>query len=136
MAQNVPDQLSHLAYMNKEIAVLVQAADPKGPFFLGPDMSIVDVHIGPFFLRLTRIFKQYRGWEESPRGSRLWVWMQAIERHEVAMSTTSSDGLSIDAFERYGTCPPSRAYHLATSVWTRNTNDRHVSFRRRQVAAG
>jgi glutathione S-transferase len=80
---------------------LVDAADPTGPFFLGSDISFVDVQFAPWLLRLSRVLKPYRAWPDPEPGTRWAKWVDAIEGNEAVKSTTSTDDLYLDSYERY-----------------------------------
>lgn len=57
-------------------------------------MSLVDVHLAPFALRLRRILQPRRGWPaEATPGSRWQRWLEAIEQDPNVQSTTSADDL-------------------------------------------
>jgi glutathione S-transferase len=86
---------------NQAISQLVEKADPTGPFFLGPKMSWVDVQVVPWFLRIKRALRPYRGFPEPDPSSRLGKWLQAIENDVAVKSTTSTDELYFDSYERY-----------------------------------
>lgn len=84
-----------------EIAKLVDGAHSSGPFFLGASISFVDVQVAPWFLRMRRVLKPYRGWPEPAEGSRLANWVDALEGNEAVKATTSGDELYLDSYERY-----------------------------------
>jgi glutathione S-transferase len=100
-AQDTADQVTHAKEFRDQINKLVAAADPTGPFFLGPHMSFVDVQIAPWIVRLRRVLGQYRGWPEAEEGSRWKAWIDAVEAEESVRMTTSSDELYLDSYERY-----------------------------------
>lgn len=56
MLQHTPDKSYSVEEARKELLghmkTIVQEADPEGPFFLGQEMSMVDVSIAPWMLRL------------------------------------------------------------------------------------
>ncbi|KAI9882514.1 MAG: hypothetical protein M1823_005745 [Watsoniomyces obsoletus] len=100
-AQDIEKQLEHAEELQTEISHLVDVADGAGPFFLGPQISFVDVQFAPWMLRLPRVLKPYRGWPDPEIGSRWAVWMEAMEEHEAIRATTSTDELYLDSYERY-----------------------------------
>lgn len=99
--QDPQRQIEHAAAFKAEIAKLVDAANPQGPFFLGREMSFVDVQIAPWVLRVGRVLGPYRGWPEAEPGSRWKRWVDAIEADESVRATTSGDELYLDSYERY-----------------------------------
>lgn len=100
-AQDANDQVSHATELRNQIGKLVDAAHPDGPFFLGSQMSFVDVQIAPWVLRLRRVLGPYRGWPEPEEGSRWKKWVDALEGEESVQMTTSTDELYLDSYERY-----------------------------------
>jgi glutathione S-transferase len=100
-AQEENDQVSHASSLKTEIGKLVDAANPAGPFFLGPHLSFVDVQIAPWVVRLKKVLGPYRGWPEPEEGSRWKTWVEAIEGESSVRGTTSGDELYLDSYERY-----------------------------------
>lgn len=80
---------------------LITVANSQGPFFLGPNISLVDVQIAPWILRLSRVLKPYRGWPDPEKGSRWAAWVDAIESNQHIQATMSTDQLYMDSYERY-----------------------------------
>lgn len=64
-------------------------------------MSLVDVQIAPWIIRLGRVLTPYRGWPDPEPGSRWAAWVDAIEADEHVKATTSSDELYLDSYKRY-----------------------------------
>ncbi|OBS27393.1 hypothetical protein FPOA_01335 [Fusarium poae] len=79
--------------LQSSIDILVRGADEKGPFFLGQDLSLVDIHLAPFALRLSRVLAPTRGWCIPPAGSRWAKWLDAIEGDRSVRATTSDHAL-------------------------------------------
>ncbi|KAI9768336.1 MAG: Glutathione S-transferase U1 [Geoglossum simile] len=100
-AQEIDKQVEYAEELKTEITKLVDAADPSGPYFLGPNMTFVDVQFAPWVLRLSRVLKPYRGWPDPEEGSRWGLWVEAIEGNEAVKATTSTDDLYLDSYERY-----------------------------------
>ena len=99
--QNDQKQILNAQELKDALATLVSAANPQGPFFLGPNLSFVDVQIAPWILRLSRALKPYRGWPDPEAGSRWATWVKAIEDNEHIKATVSTDELYLDSYERY-----------------------------------
>ncbi|TAQ87910.1 hypothetical protein B7494_g3753 [Chlorociboria aeruginascens] len=114
-AQEFSKQLEYTKKLHDQIAKLVEARDSRGPFFLGPNLSYVDIQIAPWMLRFSRVLKQYRGFPDPPPGSRLEQWMQAIEDNEHIKNTTSLDELYTDSYERYAQNRPNTS-ELADAI--------------------
>lgn len=100
-AQEASQQASHAKDLSEQIAKLVSAADPSGPFFLGNELGFVDVQMAPWVIRLRKVLEPYRGWPEPEKGSRWAKWVEAIETSEAVKSTTSDDQLYFDSYARY-----------------------------------
>lgn len=100
-AQEPEKQAEEGSAFKAEIEKLVKAADPTGPFFLGPNLSFVDIQFAPWVIRLNKVLKPYRGWPEPDPNSRWAKWIKAIEEDTFVKSTTSTDELYLDSYERY-----------------------------------
>lgn len=87
--------------LKAEIAKLVAAAHPSGPFFLGLQISFVDIQMAPWVVRMRKVLKPYRGWPDPEPGSRWASWVDAIEKDPGVRATTSADDLYLDSYERY-----------------------------------
>ncbi|GAB1203952.1 hypothetical protein APSETT445_002597 [Aspergillus pseudonomiae] len=99
--QDQQKQISNAQELKDAFTTLVNAADTQGPFFLGANMSFVDVQVAPWIIRLHRVLKPYRGWPDPDAGSRWGAWVNAIEVNEHVKATTSDDELYFDSYERY-----------------------------------
>jgi len=100
-AQDADAQVEHGRELQGQIGKLVEAADAQGPFFAGAEMGFVDVQIAPWVVRMKKVLGPYRGWPEPEEGSRWGKWVEAIERHQAVVRTTSDDQLYLDSYERY-----------------------------------
>ncbi|EME49822.1 hypothetical protein DOTSEDRAFT_164552 [Dothistroma septosporum NZE10] len=100
-AQDTNDQIKFAGQLKEQISKAVDAADPQGPFFLGPEMSFVDVQLAPWIVRLDKVLKPYRGWPDPEPGSRWEKWVRAVEDSGPVKKTTSDDELYLDSYERY-----------------------------------
>lgn len=100
-AQEADDQVKFATELREHISKLVDVADPSGPFFLGKDLTFVDVQFAPWIVRMSKVLKPYRGWPDPEPGSRWEKWVHAIENNEAVKKTTSGDELYLDSYERY-----------------------------------
>ncbi|KAK3110372.1 hypothetical protein LTR53_015407 [Teratosphaeriaceae sp. CCFEE 6253] len=100
-AQDAEDQVKFAKDLTDQIGKIVSAASEAGPFFLGEELTFVDVQIAPWVVRLQKVLKPYRGWPDSEPGSRWEKWVRAIESHPAVRATTSDDQLYLDSYERY-----------------------------------
>lgn len=98
------DFLGHLKSWIKE-------ADPEGPFFLGPYISMVDIALAPWLVRLW-IFDHFKtgglgmpgpgkGGEDEDTWARWRKWAKAVEGRASVQETTSSREQYIPAYRRY-----------------------------------
>ncbi|GKZ18481.1 hypothetical protein AbraIFM66951_003360 [Aspergillus brasiliensis] len=99
--QDTQKQIANAQELRDAFNTLVGAADAQGPFFLGAQISFVDVQVAPWIIRLRRALKPYRGWPDPEPGSRWGAWVDAIENNEHIQATTSTDELYLDSYERY-----------------------------------
>lgn len=100
-AQEPSKQAEFAAELRSELTKLINAADARGPFFLGSTISFVDIQLAPWIIRMRRVLKPYRGWPDPEEGSRWARWVDAIEKNEGVKATTSSEELYLDSYERY-----------------------------------
>ena len=87
----------------------------EGPYFLGKSLSLVDVEIAPWIIRLRRVLKPYRGWPDPTPGSKWAAWVDAIENDDAVKATTSDDQLYLDSYERYAQNRPNTS-QLANAI--------------------
>lgn len=99
--QDQQGQIDKAQELRASMEQLLEVAHSKGPFFMGPQISLVDVQAAPWILRLGRVLKPYRGWPDPQQGSRLAAWVDAIETNPHVQATTSTDELYLDSYERY-----------------------------------
>lgn len=99
--QNQEKQVGYAQGLQNDLNQLITAAHPHGPFFMGPQISFVDVQAAPWILRLNLVLKPYRGWPDPEEGSRWASWVNAITTHEDVRATTSTDELYLDSYQRY-----------------------------------
>ncbi|KAL8715286.1 MAG: hypothetical protein Q9220_001244 [cf. Caloplaca sp. 1 TL-2023] len=100
-AQEPPLQIENATKLQTEISKLIEVAHPSGPYFLGPELSFVDVQFAPWILRMRRVLTPYRGWPPPEAGSRWAAWVDAVEGNAHVRATTSTDELYLDSYERY-----------------------------------
>ncbi|KAL7794553.1 hypothetical protein V8C37DRAFT_376001 [Trichoderma ceciliae] len=89
---------SSLSHLQTSLTPLVCAADKQGPYFLGSSLSLVDIHLAPLALRLSRILRHRHpsSLMASDPGSRWNRWLDALERNPHIMATTSTDDFYLD----------------------------------------
>lgn len=93
----------------------MEVCNDPGPYFLGPQISYVDVQFAPWMVRFSKVLKPYRGWQDPAPGTRWASWIEAIENNEHVKNTTSLDELYIDSYERYAQNRPNTS-QLADAV--------------------
>jgi glutathione S-transferase len=80
-----------------------EAMDSTGPFFLGEDISLVDLVAAPWAIRLW-VFDHFKGGKGEIGGStgeRWEKWLKAIEDRESVASSTSEKEHYIPLWQRY-----------------------------------
>ncbi|CAG8269589.1 unnamed protein product [Penicillium salamii] len=113
--QDQQGQIEKAQELRASMEQLLEVAHSKGPFFMGPQISLVDVQAAPWILRLGRVLKPYRGWPDPQQGSRLAAWVDAIETDPHVQATTSTDELYLDSYERYAQNRPNTS-QLANAI--------------------
>ncbi|KAK8167000.1 putative glutathione transferase [Phyllosticta citrichinensis] len=113
--QDTEKQIEHASELKNQISKLVDAADPVGPFFLGSEISYVDIQVAPWIVRLNRVLKPYRSWPDPEPGSRWGKLVDAIEKNESVQATLSTDDLYLDSYQRYAENRPNTS-QLANAV--------------------
>jgi glutathione S-transferase len=90
------------------IKTITQEADPEGPFFLGQTMSMVDVSVAPWMLRLFLIDHYKPGglcMPSSGEDKHVWdrwrKWEKAVEGKRSVQETMSDREQYIDVYKRY-----------------------------------
>ncbi|OTA54309.1 hypothetical protein K449DRAFT_338767 [Hypoxylon sp. EC38] len=87
--------------LRNDITALVQAADERGPYFLGGDLCLVDIHFAPFVLRMSRILRELRNWGNPMPGTRWQQWADALEQNPHVQATTSQKELYIETLDLF-----------------------------------
>ncbi|KAJ5983428.1 Glutathione S-transferase/chloride channel C-terminal [Penicillium waksmanii] len=99
--QDPQKQVENAQELQDAFNLLITAAHPSGPYFMGTQISFVDIQAAPWVIRLARVLKPYRGWPDPEGGSRWASWVTAIETNEHVLATTSNDELYLDSYQRY-----------------------------------
>jgi len=78
--------------------------DPSGPFFLGEELSLIDLIIAPWAVRLW-VFDHFKGGLQIPKGEK-WVprwekWLGAVQDRESVVNTTSLKEHYLPIYQRY-----------------------------------
>ena len=77
--------------------------DPEGPFFLGKELSLIDLIIAPWAVRLW-VFDHFKGGLGMPAGGvgeRWGKWLDAVQNRESVVNTTSEKEHYLPIYERY-----------------------------------
>ncbi|KAF3219337.1 hypothetical protein TWF192_008237 [Orbilia oligospora] len=98
---NLGTKYPALMHVDSQVNTLLEAADPKGPFFAGTKLSFVDVMVAPWILRCPRVLQPYRGWQPPSEDSRFSRYISALESERSVKVTTSDEELYLDSYERY-----------------------------------
>ncbi|KAI2629376.1 hypothetical protein GGS21DRAFT_492309 [Xylaria nigripes] len=94
-------QTEHIDRLQSDILALVQAADERGPYFLGADLCLVDIHLAPFALRMSLILREFRNWSEPMPGTRWHQWSEALAKNAHVQATTSQSELYVETMDLF-----------------------------------
>ncbi|KAK5634743.1 hypothetical protein RRF57_010456 [Xylaria bambusicola] len=100
-ALDMQRQVEYIDKLQGDILALVQAADEQGPYFLGGDLCLVDIHLAPFVIRMSRILREFRNWQDPLPGTRWRQWSDALERNPHVQATTSLDELYVETVDLF-----------------------------------
>ena len=78
--------------LQRGITALVNASHQTGPFFLGEQISFVDVAFAPWIIRLSRVLERYRAFPHPELGTRWRAWVDAVEADDRVQATVSDAG--------------------------------------------
>ncbi|KAI0172017.1 hypothetical protein GGR52DRAFT_548688 [Hypoxylon sp. FL1284] len=98
-ATDFSKQAEYTEKLRSDITALVQAADERGPYFLGGDLCLVDIHFAPFVLRMSRILRELRSWGDPVPRTRWQQWTEALEQNPHIQATTSLNELYIETLD-------------------------------------
>lgn len=111
LLQHTPDKVYTLdearEELHKSILSFANEMDPKGPFFLGEQLSLVDISFAPWQKRLWLIDHYKPGGIGIPKEGqdekwgRWRQWAKAIEARQSVIDTWSDDARYIVAYKRY-----------------------------------
>jgi len=78
----------------------------EGPFFLGKEFSLADIHAIPFFDRFRFVLTHFRGFKPIPDSSDPWAtraraWWNAVQERQSFKDTTQPEANVIFAYEAY-----------------------------------
>ncbi|KAJ5884233.1 hypothetical protein N7504_011805 [Penicillium tannophilum] len=113
--QDQQKQIENAQELRSAFDTLIEAAHARGPFFMGGQISFVDIQAAPWVIRLNRVLKPYRGWPNADEGSRWASWVNAIEANEQVQATTSTDELYLESYARYAENRPNTSL-LANAI--------------------
>lgn len=88
--------------LQASITSLVNASHQTGPFFLGDQISFVDVAFAPWIIRLSRVLSYYRNFPRPEVGTRWRKWVDAVEADERVRATVSEEGSYHNVYETVG----------------------------------
>jgi len=88
----------------QQIKQFTQGMDPKGPYFLVKGLSLIDLIIAPWAVRLW-VFDRFKGGLKFPDGEP-WVdrwnkWLETIEHRESVVNSTSEKKHYLPIYQRY-----------------------------------
>jgi glutathione S-transferase len=87
----------------EKLKQFTEEMDPSGPFFLGNELSLIDLIIAPWAVRLW-VFDHFKGGLQLPKVE--WVtrwekWLNAVQERESVINTTSDKQHYLPIYERY-----------------------------------
>ncbi|KAK4212818.1 glutathione S-transferase omega-1 [Rhypophila decipiens] len=92
--------------LQADLSLLVQAADEEGPYFMGQEMCLVDIHLAPFVLWFQRLPDRFalEGWTTTTNKTdkeygRSGEWLRALTTNRHVRNTTSGEELYHDALD-------------------------------------
>jgi len=81
----------------------IEAMDHVGPYFLGNEVSMVDLMLVPWAVRLW-VFDYFKGGLNTPKGQ-VWdrweQWLKAVSQRQSVISTTSEKEHYLPIYQRY-----------------------------------
>jgi len=85
------------------LATFRDAMNPEGQFFMGSDLTIVDIALIPFALRFDSVFKHYRQFEvpKTEQWTRFHTWLEAVKNRPSVSKTCSNEDKLLQVYERY-----------------------------------
>ena len=73
-----------------------------GPFLMGKDFTLADIHVLPFFLRLVVSLKHYKKYEiPQDKYSPLLEWFKLCSERESVLAAAKSDQDIIDVYKKF-----------------------------------
>ena len=78
--------------------------ESSGPFFLGKELSLIDLIVAPWAVRLW-VFDHFKGGLQIPKGEK-WAprwekWLSAVQDRESVVNTTSEKEHYLPIYRRY-----------------------------------
>lgn len=92
-----------LEKIEKALAVLEDALQSSGgPYLMGEEFTLADIHVLPFFLRLVVTFEHFKGYKLSEEMfPRLLAWFDLCSAKESVKATSKSKERIIEVYEKF-----------------------------------
>jgi glutathione S-transferase len=129
LLQHTPDKAYTVEDARREflghVRTLTEQMDPTGPWFLGPDISLVDISLAPWACRLFIIDHYKPGGVGLPEEGEdeLWrrwqKWLKAITERKSVLDTSSDAERYLLAYKRYAEDTTNSMVGQATRLGTR-----------------
>ena len=103
MVQVQADQEAAADEIRQYLKIFAENMDAEGPFFLGGELGLVDIHYVPWSLRFY-ILEKYRDFTlptEGKEWERLARWRDACHRHPSVQRTVQDEEKLLASYERY-----------------------------------
>ena len=92
-----------LESLEDALLVMEDALEVRGgPFLMGKDFTLADIHVLPFFLRLVITLKHYKGYDvPKDRFARLLEWYDLCSQRESVSTASKSVDEIIQVYNRF-----------------------------------
>mmetsp|Transcript_4428 Transcript_4428/g.10296 ORF Transcript_4428/g.10296 Transcript_4428/m.10296 type:complete len:265 (+) Transcript_4428:72-866(+) len=90
-----------IAVIEEKLGKFVAVLDPSGPFALGSQISLADIHAAPFLHRFKILLKHYRGYDILAGQERAAALLAAVEALPAFAETALSPEQFIGIYELY-----------------------------------
>ena len=94
----------------KFFAKFCDLADDTGPYFLGENLSIVDIMLGPFYIRFLEVLFYFRGIDLVPTDEKLYPWATRMRSWGSAITGNKSFQDTMSTREHYIEAYGAKAY--------------------------
>lgn len=103
MNKDTDKDIELIETLEKALDVLEEALVTRGgPYLMGETFSLADIHLLPFFLRLTITLKHYKGYELSEdKVPHLLAWFDLCSQRDSVRLAAKSKEIIIEVYNRF-----------------------------------